>query len=146
MQKHNLDQENGDLEIVIEARVQERRHNVQRPIFTIENEMRRNPENNGTRITKTMFKKWLTKMEVAEIYSPPRATEMARRMGLKSGWALDIITNDVDGRPWGFNHIEMRNRAIRQVLRDEPLLIIGSPMCTVFSQLNNINDIKMPRE
>ena len=59
----------------------------------------------------------LAKMEVAEVYSPSRVTDMARRMGLRAGWALDNITQDDDGREWDFYQLEMRNRAIRTVLR-----------------------------
>ena len=87
------------------------------------------------------------KVEVADVYSPPRVTKMAEQMGLRSGWALDLTTCDDDGRAWNFDQLEMRNRAVRQLLRDEPILFIGSPMCTAFSQMNNINYSRMdPRE
>ena len=146
VQKHNLDQEPGELEMITEAQVRERRHNIQKAILTIEDNMKQVPEGNGVRLTRTMLKSLLAKIEVAEIYSPPRVIAMAQKMGLRSGWALDITTTDVDGRAWDFNQLEMRNRAIRKVLKDEPLLLIGSPMCTAFSQLNNINYVRMPRE
>ena len=64
-------------------------------------------------------------------------------MGLRAGWALDITTRDKDGREWDFNQLEMRNRAVRRDLQDKPLLFIGSPMCTAFSQMNNMNYHKM---
>ena len=31
--------------------------------------------------------------EVSEVYSVPRVTKLAEKMGLKAGWALDICTN-----------------------------------------------------
>ena len=34
-------------------------------------------------------------MEVAETYSPPCITDMAEKMGMKKGWALDPTTHDV---------------------------------------------------
>ena len=68
---------------------------------------------------------------------------MAERLGLKAGWALDLTTCDEDGRPWNFDQVEMRNRAVRRLLKDEPTLLIGSPLCTAFGQMNNINDYKM---
>lgn len=37
----------------------------------------------------------------------------------------------------------MRNRAVRKLLQDEPTFLIGSPMCTAFSQMNHINHAKM---
>ena len=93
-----------------------------------------------------MFNKLLPKIEVAEIYSPPRVTETAKKMGLRAGWALDITTSDVDGRAWDFNQLEMRNRTVRKLVRDKPILLVGSPMCKAFSQLNNINYSKMLKE
>ena len=71
---------------------------------------------------------------------------MAGAMGLRSGWSLDITTRDTDGRPRNFNEIEMRNRAVRRVIKDQPLFLIGSPMCTVFSTMNRINYVRMAPE
>ena len=34
------------------------------------------------------------KNEVSEVYSVPRVTNVAERMDLKAGWALDICTTD----------------------------------------------------
>ena len=45
-----------------------------------------------------------------------------------------------------FNQLELRNRAIRTLLRDKPLLLVGCPMCTAFSQLNDINCSRVPME
>eukprot|EP00973_Karenia_brevis_P080971 11232062-Karenia_brevis.AAC.1 len=78
-------------------------------------------------------------MDVAEIYSPPRVVKHASEFGLEGGWSLDLTTCDTDGEPWDFSRKEMRNRAIRKILEDKPILIIGSPMCTDFSLLMNWN-------
>lgn len=77
------------------------------------------------------------------MYSPPRVTRMVEKMGLRSGWALDLTTHNEDGRAWNFDHLEMRNRAVRRLLKDKPTLLIGSPMCTAFSQMNNANYPRM---
>ena len=90
-----------------------------------------------------MMQMLINKIEVAEVYSPPRVTEMAHQMGLKVGWSLDITTVDVDGRNGDFNEVEMRNTAVRKLLEDEPLLLIGSPMCIAFGTMNNLNYPKM---
>ena len=90
-----------------------------------------------------MLKNLIMNIQVAEVYSPPRVTRMAASMGLRAGWALDLITHDEDGRPWDFDKLEMRNRAARKVLSDKPTLLIGSPLCTAFSQMNNLNYPKM---
>ena len=75
-----------------------------------------------------MMHMMIAAMDVAEFYSPPRVATMASRMGLRVGWSLDLTTKDTDGRAWDFNVPEMRNRAARLVLKDKPMLLIGSPM------------------
>ena len=71
---------------------------------------------------------------------------MAQKIGPKAGWSLDLTTCDSDGKAWDFNNLEMRNRAVRKVLKDEPLLLVGSPMCTAFSAMNRINHAREPEE
>ena len=143
MHKHDINQQAGDIEMLTEAQINEKRHNVMRVIATLEENIKRIEENLKEQLTQTVFNHIFAKMEVAEVYSPPRVTNMARQMGLRAGWALDLTTQDEDGREWDFNQFEMRNRAVRKVLRDQPLLFIGSPICTQFSQMNNINYRRM---
>ena len=38
---------------------------------------------------------------VAEIYSPPRVTELAKEFGMHPGFALDITVNYIDGQNQG---------------------------------------------
>ena len=92
-------------------------------------------------------------IDISEIYSPQRVVEVAKAMGLVGGLSMDITTCDTDGRRWDFSETEMRNRAIRHLIKDKPLLLIGSPMCTAFSSIQNINwgrsearDIRMQYE
>eukprot|EP00973_Karenia_brevis_P035770 4935681-Karenia_brevis.AAC.1 len=80
------------------------------------------------------------KYSVAEVYSPPRVVEEAIRRGLKGFWSLDLTVSDpFDGKPWDFNDLEKRRRAKLLVERDQPTLLIGSPMCTAFSVLQNLS-------
>ena len=37
--------------------------------------------------------------DCSEVYSPPRITELAGKVGLKSGSALDLTTSDDEGNP-----------------------------------------------
>ena len=83
------------------------------------------------------------RMEVAEVYSPPRVAKMAKQMGLRAGWRLHLTTCDENGRPWDFNDKAVGNAAVRELLNDKPRLLIGSPMCGPFSAMNNINYAKM---
>ena len=56
---------------------------------------------------------------------------------------MDLTTNDEDGRPWDFDNAEQRSKAREQLRRDQPLVLIGSPMCTAFCRLQSINFARM---
>ena len=80
---------------------------------------------------------------VAEIYSPPRvkaATKLLPELRIIPGFALDLTTNDDDGRPWNFDEAEMRERARRKMREQKPLLLVGSPMCTAFSTWQHVSN------
>ena len=71
-------------------------------------------------------------MDVAEVYSPQRATRIARGLGLRAGWAADFTTIGEHWDHWLFDRIEVRNNAARELMSDKPILFIGSPVCTGF--------------
>ena len=146
LQKHERQREVGDLEVLSVEQMEEMRGRVRNAIHCIQQKIAREQHNLSAHMDTTMLRTLIGKMELAEVYSPPRVTEMARKTGLKAGWSLDITTCDNDGEPWDFNKVEMRNRAVRKILADEPLLLIGSPMCTAFSTMNNANYFKMSAE
>ena len=85
--------------------------------------------------------------DVGEIYSPPRITAMASKLGLKPAWALDLTQMDpVDGLPWDFTVAEKRERARQRLRADKPLMLVACPMCGPFSSLMNWNFSKLPEE
>mgnify|MGYP003322403897 FL=1 len=50
---------------------------------------------------------------VSEIYSPPRVTGLAGKMGLDPGMALDLsVVDPDDGKPWDFNDASKRKKAL----------------------------------
>ena len=73
----------------------------------------------------------LMRVDVAEMYSPPRVTEEAKRYSLKPGEAMDLTTG------WDFRRRDDRAKAAKYIDEQKPRLLIGSPMCTMFSQLQN---------
>ena len=80
---------------------------------------------------------------VSEIYSPPRVTAAAKllpELKLMPGFALDLTTADTDGALWDFDSKVMRERAMKKVKEERPMLLVGSPMCTAFSTWQRIND------
>ena len=95
-------------------------------------------------LTRRMCKATMMAMDVAEVYSPERVTKVAREVGLRVGWSLGLTTTDEHGEHLGFDRIEMRNKAVRKVLQDQPILFIGSPICMDFSSWMAVNHTKMP--
>ena len=73
------------------------------------------------------------KIDVAEMYSPPRVTTEANRMGLRAGEAFDLTNG------WDFTRESHRQKAERYVDEEQPLVIIGSPPCTPFCRLQSFS-------
>ena len=78
-----------------------------------------------------------------EVYSPKRVNGIGEMLGLIPGLSLDLTENDVDGQPWDFNIKEKRDKARRLVTEKKALLVIGSPMCSAFSQIQGLNFARM---
>ena len=80
---------------------------------------------------------------VSEIYSPPRITKEIKRgryRNLAPGFALDLTVIDPeDGEPWDFSKKEKREKARKMRREQQPILLIGSPMCTYFSTWQYLN-------
>eukprot|EP00972_Heterocapsa_arctica_P102279 15070258-Heterocapsa_arctica.AAC.1 len=73
---------------------------------------------------------------VLDIYSPPRITSMAKsnpNLGVKPGFAMDLIILDEFGNRWDFDVPSQRQRAMEKIRTEKPQHLIGSPMCTAFS-------------
>ena len=84
---------------------------------------------------------------VSEIFSPPRVTKVANKIGLRSGFALDLSVDDPeDGKPWDFSTREKREKAEAKVLDEKPFLLIGCPPCRAFSVLFSSNISRMKPE
>ena len=52
---------------------------------------------------------------------------------------MDILTCDENGKPWDFDEPEQRKKCKERLIKEMPYLLIGSPMCTVFSIIQNLN-------
>ena len=69
---------------------------------------------------------------MCEVFSPPRVGPEATKFGLKAGDAMDLTTG------WDFTRDEDCRRAEEYVDREQPLVLIGSPPCVAFSQLQSL--------
>ena len=82
---------------------------------------------------------------VSEIYSAPRVMAAAARnprLGIVPGVALDLTTTNNEGKPWDFNDPARRIEAEKLLDEQHPQLLIGSPMCTALSNIQNLNKAK----
>ena len=75
----------------------------------------------------------INRVQVVELYSPERVNKVAKEHGMITGLSLDLLTG------WNFDQKEDRDLAEKYVRDFEPLFVIGSPMCTMFSQLQALN-------
>ena len=84
-------------------------------------------------IDRKILSSILLSVDVTEVYSPERINKLARKFGLVPGASLDL-TNGYD-----FRKPEDRRRAWNEIKKTEPFVVIGSPPCTLFSNLQELN-------
>ena len=78
-----------------------------------------------------------SKYDLAELFSPPRMTEVTQVFGLKGGWSIDDRVEDpITGRTYDLRNRKDQNEVRRMVRRDKPLVLTVSPPCTLFSIAN----------
>jgi hypothetical protein len=77
---------------------------------------------------------------ILNIYSPPRINAIIEMWKLLPGWSVDFTALDPDdGQPWDFNIQEKRDKAERLARDKCGLLVIGSPMCSAYDQMQKLN-------
>ena len=72
-------------------------------------------------------------VDVSEIFSPERVTKLCLKYGLVAGDSFDLRD--------GYDLADEKTQAlvIDRVRRTEPTIVIGSPPCTLFSRLQQLN-------
>ena len=70
---------------------------------------------------------------ISEIHSHPRIVAHAERAGFAPGWSLDLTVTDDQGQPYEFSKHECREKARQLIHKTKPFLLVGSPMCTWYS-------------
>ena len=74
-----------------------------------------------------ILQSWLCGVDITEVISPVRVAEAAAKMGLTPGTSFDLTNG------WNFELEDHRRRAWKQIKEEDPLVVIGSPPCTLFS-------------
>ena len=83
--------------------------------------------------------------EVCELYSQSRIAQEAaisqyNGVRLRPGWSLDLTRNDpLTGMPWDLFTHASRERVRDLVRKTKPLMVIGSPPCVAFSNLQALS-------
>ena len=96
-----------------------------------------------TRELNNKFKEWMQqsqagprkgkmKGQVADVYSPPRMVEAARRIGMEARFAVDLKTVDEEGNQWDFSKAKMRTKALQLLDKRKPAILIASRPRTMF--------------
>ena len=70
------------------------------------------------------------KVDVGEIYTPPRVCKMAESFGLRPGFSLDFTAPRMNWRRWEFSLPSRRREALKFINDLKPHCVIGSPPCT----------------
>ena len=71
--------------------------------------------------------------DVCGIFSPERYAAVCKGAGLVPGESMDIKSG------YNFDLFADRNKCWESIIRDEPLLVTGSPPCTMFSRIQELN-------
>ena len=75
----------------------------------------------------------LMSVDVTEIFSPERVAAVCREFNLRPGMSMDIKSG------FDFDKKSDRDRCWDAIKKDKPSLVIGSPPCTLFSKLQELN-------
>ena len=77
------------------------------------------------------FVNQLLRVDMSEMFSPERVTAVCRDYGLEPGQAKDLKN------VYDLDLAADRQKAWESIMRDKPMLVIGSPPCTHVSRLQN---------
>ena len=83
--------------------------------------------------------KYDSKVDVGEVYSPPRVVTEAVAMGLRKGVSLDLTAKRPGGGAWDFSQRSCQHEALVLIGETRPLCVIGSPTCTPWFTLQNLS-------
>ena len=98
----------------------------------------------AVRFTQDLYKKKSTFMEAYGQGSIVKGANInCRDLNLEGLSAMDLRTNKPNGEPWDFTKLADRKLARQELQEKKPDWLVGSPPCTAFSQLMNLNYSKM---
>ena len=105
----------------------------QRWLYDDQPGVRETPMSSLTATDRKLLASLILGVDVTEVFSPKRVNELAAKFGLTPGSSLDLTNG------WNFELEEDRRKAWKLIKETEPYVIIGSPPCTLFSNLQQLN-------
>jgi hypothetical protein len=79
-----------------------------------------------------------TESDIMDVFSPERINKFAEEYGFIPGTSVDLETG------WDLRLRMDRLQLMELMDRDQPTLVVGSPRCTMFTLLQNLNWGKWP--
>ena len=74
-------------------------------------------------------------VDLTEVYSPVRVAAVASKFRLRGGTSFDLTNG------WNLSDPKQRAAAWKRIRDEDPYCIIGSPPCTMFSALQELNKV-----
>ena len=87
---------------------------------------------NAINYIEEMKEQEVRSVDVVELFSPPRVTKVAKELGLRAGLAMDLTNG------WDFSIEKHKQAAEKYIKLVKPWIVIGSPECRMFSQMQNL--------
>ena len=84
-------------------------------------------------VDKRILASLILSVDITEVFSPVRVNKLAARFGLTPGASMDLTNG------WDFTREADRRRAWKNIKETNPYVVIGSPPCTLFSNLQELN-------
>ena len=88
----------------------------------------------------------LKKVDVGEIFTPPRFTSWCSQFRLKPGMCVDLCTRRPDGHHWDLSRTEDALWLEEIQEWEKPFSLTGSPPCSQFSRINQLNRGRVSKE
>ena len=85
-------------------------------------------------------------LDISAVTFAGAAAKLLPGLGITVGFAIDLCQLDEEGGPWDFDLAEKRPKALDLVLKDKPMMLVGSPMCTAFCAWQKLNEDKRDPE
>lgn len=105
----DVTQDVGDIDVISAKRHELLFGNIKTATHCIQNKRRQESMVKiEAQLEQTVAKMIIANVQMANVYSCPRVTRVAREIGIRVGWSFDLAIHDADGKDWDFNGIDQQ--------------------------------------